>query len=82
MRIWGAIFLLLALAVAAAFGWHWLAADPGYVLIRLRGVSIETSLAFALICMLVVWALLSLLLRVVRWPWGAWRRAAHRRGRD
>ncbi|HET6545439.1 MAG TPA: heme biosynthesis HemY N-terminal domain-containing protein [Rhodanobacteraceae bacterium] len=82
MRIWLAILLLLALAAAAAFGWHWLAVDPGYVLVRLRGVSIETSVVFALICLLVLWGLLSLLLRLLRWPGGAWRRAAHRRGRD
>ncbi|MGA9341973.1 MAG: heme biosynthesis HemY N-terminal domain-containing protein [Rhodanobacteraceae bacterium] len=82
MRIWIAILLLLAVAVAAAFGWHWLAADPGYVLVRLRGVSIETSVAFALVCLLVVWALLSLLWRLARWPSNALRRAAHSRGRD
>ncbi len=82
MRIWIGVLLLLAVAVAAAFGWQWLAADPGYVLIRARGISIETSLVFALVALLLTWAILSLLWRLLRWPLRAWVRDQKRRGRE
>jgi HemY protein len=74
--------LLLALAAAAAFGWHWLASDPGYVMIRVRGTTLETSLVFAIIALLVAWGLLSIVLRFARWPFRAWGRAYRRRGRE
>ena len=32
MRIWVTVLLVLAVAVAAAFGWQWVVEDPGYVL--------------------------------------------------
>ena len=82
MKIWVAILLLLAVAVGAAFGWHWLAADPGYVLIRVRGTSIETSAVFAVAAVLVAWGALSLAWRLLRWPLRAWSRARTRRGRE
>jgi len=73
---------LLALAAAAAFGWHWLASDPGYVLVRVRGITLETSLVFALVFLLIVWAILSIAVRFARWPFRAWGRAYRRRGRE
>ena len=82
MRIWIAVLLLLAVAVAAAFGWQWLSADPGYVLVRAHGTSIETSLVFAVIALLVGWATLSLVWRLLRWPLRAWGRSQKRRGRE
>ncbi|MEO8012150.1 MAG: heme biosynthesis HemY N-terminal domain-containing protein [Dokdonella sp.] len=82
MRIWIGVLLLLAVAVAAAFGWQWLAADPGYVLIKARGVSIETSLVFALVALLLSWALLSVIWRLSRWPLRAWARDQKRRSRE
>ena len=72
MRVWFGVLLLLALAAAAAFGWHWLASDPGYVMIRVRGTTLETSLVFAVIALLVAWALLSIVFRFARWPFRAW----------
>jgi len=82
VKTWIGILLLLAVAVAAAFGWQWLAADPGYVLVRARGTSIETSLVFAVIALLVTWAVLSLGWRLLRWPLRAWGRARKRRSRE
>ena len=82
MRVWVGILVLLAVAVAAAFGWQWLAADPGYVLVRVRGTSIETSLVFALAALVVAWAVLSLGWRLLRWPLRAWGRAQKRRSRE
>jgi HemY protein len=82
VRLWFGVLLLLALAAAAAFGWHWLASDPGYVMIRVRGTTLETSLVFAVIALLIVWAVLSIVFRFARWPFRAWGRAYRRRGRE
>jgi HemY protein len=82
VKTWVAVLALLAVAVAAAFGWHWLAADPGYVLIRARGKSIETSLVFAVVALLLGWGLLSIAWRLLRWPLRAWGRAQRKRGRE
>ena len=82
MRLWFGVLLLLALAAAAAFGWHWLASDPGYVMVRIRGTTLETSLVFALAVLLVAWGVLSIVVRFARWPFVAWGRAYRRRGRE
>jgi len=31
MRLWRWLLLLVIVAAVAAFGWHWVAEDPGYV---------------------------------------------------
>ena len=48
MKLWITLLFLLVAACAAAFGWQALAADPGYVLVKLGQTSIETTLVFAL----------------------------------
>lgn len=78
MRLWYAIGLLVLAAALAAFGWHWVAADPGYVLLRLRGWRVETTVVAALLILLLAWALLTALWRLARWPFGAFSRR-HRR---
>lgn len=82
MRVWIGILLLLLIAAGAAFGWQWVVEDPGYVLVRLRGTSIETTLVFAAAALLVSWGLLSLVWRLLRWPLQAWIRASKRRARE
>jgi HemY protein len=82
MRLWRAILLLLVVALVAAFAWHWLAADPGYVQVRLRGTTLETSLVVAIASLLLLWALLGLGWRLLRWPFRAWGRSVKRRGRE
>lgn len=82
MKLWILLLFLLAAACAAAFGWHAIAADPGYVLIRLGATSIETTLVFALAALLLAWGLLGLVWRLLRWPRAAWSRRARRRGRE
>jgi HemY protein len=82
VRLWFGVLVLLAIAAAAAFGWHWLASDPGYVMIRVRGTTLETSLVFALVALLVLWGIVSIVLRFARWPFRAWGRAYRRRGRE
>ena len=78
MKLWRWILALVIVAALAAFGWHWVAEDPGYVLIRIRGISVQTSLLAAVLILLVAWALFGVLWRVVRWPFGAFSRR-HRR---
>jgi HemY protein len=82
VRTWIAVLLLLLVACAAAYGWHALALDPGYVLVRFGGISIETSAVFALIALLLVWLLASLAWHALRWPRAAWQRRARRRGHE
>lgn len=78
MRLWRWILLLVIIAALAAFGWHWVAEDPGYVLIRLRGWTVETTVVAALVLLLLTWAVLVGLWRLLRWPFGAFSRR-HRR---
>jgi len=78
MRLWRWVLLLVVVAALAAFGWHWVADDPGYVLLRLRGWRVETTVVAALVILLLAWVLLTLLWRLARWPFGALSRR-HRR---
>ena len=82
MKAWIGVVALLLLAAAAAFGWQWIVDDPGYVLLRLRGTSVETSVVFLLVAQLLFWGALSILWRLLRWPLRAWVRAQRRRARE
>lgn len=78
MKPWRVILLLVVAATAAAFGWHWVADDPGYVLVRLRGWRVETTAVAAVLIVLVVWALVGAAWRLLRWPFGAFTRRHQR----
>ncbi|WP_243050762.1 heme biosynthesis HemY N-terminal domain-containing protein [Dyella sp. RRB7] len=78
MKLWRWILLLVILAALAAFGWHWVAEDPGYVLVQLRGWQAETTVLAAVVILLLAWALLGAVWFLVRWPFGAFSRR-HRR---
>ena len=78
MKVWRWVLLLVIVAAVAAFGWHWVAEDPGYVLVRLRGWRVEATLVTTLALLLLVWAVLTLAWRLLRWPFGAFSRR-HRR---
>jgi HemY protein len=82
MKLWRTILLLLIVAVAAALAWHWLAADPGYLQLRIRGTTIETSVVVAIACLLLLWAVLTAAWHLLRWPFRYWGRAVKRRGRE
>jgi len=82
VRSWTAVLLLLIIAVAAAWGWHALALDPGEVRLRFGGWRVETSFVFGVIAALLLWAILSLVLRALFWPRRALRRHALRRGHE
>lgn len=78
MKLWRWLLLLVLVATAAAFGWHWVADDPGYVLLRVRGWRVETTLVAAIVILMLAWALLTTLWHLLRWPFGAFSRR-HRR---
>jgi HemY protein len=78
MKLWRWILLLVIVAAMAAFGWHWVAEDPGYVLVRFRGVTAQTSLLAAVVLLLLAWVVIVTLWRLARWPFGAFSRR-HRR---
>ncbi|MBS0515639.1 MAG: heme biosynthesis protein HemY [Proteobacteria bacterium] len=82
MRSWTAVLLLLIVAVAAAWGWHALALDPGEVRLRFAGWRLETSFVFGVIAALLLWAIMSLVFRAVFWPGRALRRRALQRGHE
>jgi len=78
------LLLVFALLVAAGaiFAWHWLSADPGYVQVRLRDTTIETSAVVAAAALVLLWLVLAVAWRIVRWPFRAWGRSVKRRGRE
>ena len=78
MKLWRWMLGLVVVAALAAFGWHWVAEDPGYVLLRLRGWRVETTVVAALLVLLLTWAVLTALWHLLRWPFGAFSRR-HRR---
>jgi HemY protein len=69
MKTWFALLLLLSIAAAGAFAGHFLADDPGFVLIRYGSTRIETTLWFVLGAGLALWAMLAVARRLLRWPW-------------
>ena len=78
MKPWRWVLGLILVVALAAFGWHWVAEDPGYVLVRLRGWTAETTVVATLVILLLAWAVIGVLWRLLRWPFGALTRR-HRR---
>lgn len=78
MKLWRWILLLVLIAALAAFGWHWIAEDPGYVLVRLRGWRVQTTVLAAVVILLLAWGVFGALWQLARWPFGALTRR-HRR---
>jgi HemY protein len=82
MKLWRWILALVIVAALAAFGWHWVAQDPGYVLVRMRGLTIQTTVLAAIVLLLLLWVLLGALWRAARWPFGAYSRRHQRTSRQ
>lgn len=78
MKLWRWIIGLILVAVIAAFGWHWAAQDPGYVLMHWRGTNVQMTLVTLLVILIVAWAVIAALVALIRWPFGALTRR-HRR---
>lgn len=82
MTLFWRLLALLALAALGALAWHMLAADPGYVLITLRGYSVESTLVVAIAAVLLAWLLLRVVVWMLRLPFRAWRRHARKVARE
>lgn len=82
MKAWRWILLLVIVAALAAFGWHWVAEDPGYVLLRMRGWRVETTVVAALLMLLLAWAVIGALWQLLSWPFGALSRRHRRLGQQ
>ena len=82
MRLFWRLLALLALAALGALAWHWLSADPGYVLVTLRGWSLETTVVVALAALVLAWALLKIVIWILRLPFRAWRRHTRKVARE
>lgn len=78
MKPWRWVVGLILVAVVAAFAWHWVAEDPGYVLVHLRGTNVQTTVVTAVVLLLLAWAVITALVALIRWPFGAMTRR-HRR---
>src|SRR5690606_25882704 len=74
------IVVIVAVLIAGALGWQWLAADPGLVQVRIRGYVIETSViaavAMTLLVFIAIWLLWWLLRAPLRWLSSMRRRRA------
>jgi HemY protein len=82
MSLFWRLLTLLALAAIGALAWHLLSEDPGYVLVTLRGYSLETTVVIALAAVLLAWALLRTLVWLLRLPFRAWRRRSRKLARE
>lgn len=82
MKPYRSLLLLLALATLGALGWALLADDPGYLLITLRGWSIETTVVVGVVALAVLLVTLRLVFALLRAPWRMWRRARVRIARE
>ncbi|MGH8211826.1 MAG: heme biosynthesis HemY N-terminal domain-containing protein [Rhodanobacteraceae bacterium] len=78
MKPWRWLLGLIAIALVGALAWGWLAADPGYVLIRIRGWRIEATVVGALLVLIALWTVVAFAWWLLRWPFGALSRR-HRR---
>ncbi|MDF4002432.1 heme biosynthesis protein HemY [Luteibacter sahnii] len=81
MTPWRWIVGLMLVAVLAAFGWHWVAQDPGYVLVHWRGTNVQMTLVTLVVMLVVAWALVTALVALIRWPFGAFTRRQRRQSR-
>jgi HemY protein len=82
MTLWRWLLLLVIVAALAAFGWHWVAQDPGYVLVKLHGYTLESTVVAAVLAVIVIIVLVNALWRLVRWPFGALSRRHRRSSRQ
>jgi HemY protein len=82
MTLFWRLLALLALAALGALAWHALSADPGYVLVTLRGWSVESTVVVAVVAVLLAWVVLRLVVWLLRLPFRAWRQHARKVARE
>lgn len=82
MRPYLQLLGVFALALLGAWSWRYLANDAGYVLITFAGWSAEASLVTVLLLGVVAWALLRLLVLLLRGPFRLLRRRRKAKARE
>lgn len=82
MRPYLQLLAVLALALLGAWAWPHLSADPGYLLLTFAGWSIEASLVGALLLLIALWAVVRLLVALLRGPFRLLRRRRRAQARE
>jgi HemY protein len=81
MHLFRNLLFWLLLALAGALLAQWLLLDPGYVLVRYLGTTIETTLVGAALLLGAGWLALWLATKALSWPVRAWRLRRERAAR-
>lgn len=81
MKLLRILLWLLLLMVAGSLLWQVIAADPGLVVVRLRGYDLTTTVPVAALLLLVISSAGWLVLSVLRIPFRVWMRFTRRRAR-
>lgn len=82
MNLYRSLLWWLVLAVLGALAWHWFSQDLGDVVVRFRGLTYTTTLAYFVLAWGLLWFGLWALWWLLRLPFRAWRRHAHRLARN
>ncbi|MHC1478854.1 heme biosynthesis HemY N-terminal domain-containing protein [Frateuria aurantia] len=82
MRLWRWILIWMLAAALAAFAWHLLAADPGRVVVTIRGWRVATTVPAAVVLLVLVLLLLNGVWRLLRWPFGVFSRRQQRKSQQ
>ncbi|MBW8366512.1 MAG: heme biosynthesis protein HemY [Arenimonas sp.] len=82
MNLYRSLLWWLALAALGALGWSWFAQDLGDVVVRFRGLTYTTTLAYLVIAWGLLWFSLWGLWWLLQLPIQAWRRHARQQARN
>lgn len=81
MNLFRSLLFWIVLALLGALAAQFLLADPGYVLVRFRGTDYTTTVAAAVIGILVAALVVGVLWKLVMLPFRSWRRLRDRNAR-
>lgn len=82
MNLYRSLLWWLALAALGALGWTWFSEDMGDVVIRFRGLTYTTTLAYLVIAWGLLWFAIWAVWWLLRLPLRAWRRRARQLARN
>ncbi|GAA5002613.1 heme biosynthesis protein HemY [Pseudoluteimonas lycopersici] len=81
MNLFRSLLFWIVLALLGALAAQFLLADPGYVLVRFRGTDYTTTVAAAVIGVLVALLVIGVLWKLLMLPFRSWRRLRDRNSR-
>jgi HemY protein len=82
VNLYRSLLWWLALAALGALGWSWFAQDMGDVVVRFRGLTYTTTLAYFVVAWGLLWFALWGLWWLLKLPIQAWRRHARQQARN